>query len=260
VSAVITPTAYWSAVTVGAVLCVSLCVTARHRPGRWTVIVARIIGLLLAADVITYSVAQAVAGSWSARTSLPLALCDAAVVVAAIACWWRIPVLVELTYFWGLAGTLQAVITPDLNVGFPHLVFFEYLVGHLGIVAAALFLVVGMRIAPRPGAVPRVFLISVAYTAFVGTVDGLTGANYMFLRRPPGEWTLLRVMGPWPWYTFTAAVVALVVFTLLDLPFWAGRRPLSAAADGSEIGPHDDRRPVPTGPSARPGGRLRSTH
>jgi hypothetical integral membrane protein (TIGR02206 family) len=182
-------------------------------------------------------------------------------VVAAIACWWRIPVLVELTYFWGLAGTLQAVITPDLNVGFPHLVFFEYLIGHLGIVAAALFLVVGMRIVPRPGAVPRVFLISVVYTAIVGTVDGLTDANYMFLRRPPGEWTLLRVMGPWPWYTLTAAGVALVLFTLLDLPFRAGRRAASSAADSrSEIGPHEEARPFPTGPSATPDGRLHSTH
>ncbi len=259
-TAVITPTAYWSAVAVGAALCVGLCVVARRRPGPWTIIVARIIGLLLAADVITYSVAQALAGSWSASTSLPLALCDAAVVVAAIACWWRIPVLVELTYFWGMAGTLQAVITPDLNVGFPHLVFFEYLVGHLGIVAAALFLVVGMRIAPRPGAVRRVFLISVVYTAVVGTVDGLTGANYMFLRRPPGEWTLLRVMGPWPWYTLTAALVALVLFTLLDLPFRAGRRATSPALNGPpDVGPQEDRLPVPSGPSTTPEGRLGSS-
>ena len=223
-NAVITPTAYWSSVAMAAVLCVSLCLLARRRPGPWTVVVARVIGLILAADVITYSVSLAVAGTWSAKTSLPLALCDAAVVVAAVACWWRIPMLVELTYFWGLAGTLQAVITPDLNVGFPHLVFFEYVVGHVAIVASALFLVVGMRIVPRPGAVRRVFLISLAYTAMVGAVDAVTDANYMFLRQPPGEWTLLRVMGPWPWYVVTAAFVALGLFTLLDLPFRAGRR------------------------------------
>ncbi len=193
---------------------------------------ARIIGLVLGADVIAYSVSLVVAGTWSAKTSLPLALCDAAVVVAAVACWWRVPVLVELTYFWGLAGTLQAVITPDLNVGFPHLVFFEYVVGHVAIVASALFLVVGLRIVPRQGAVSRVFFISIAYTAVVGAVDALTGANYMFLRRPPGEWTLLRIMGPWPWYVLTAAFVALGMFTLLDLPFRASRRNGPTSATG----------------------------
>jgi hypothetical integral membrane protein (TIGR02206 family) len=224
VTAVITPVAYWTSVALAAALCVSLCVAARRRPAPWRQVMARVIGLLLVADIVTYSITLAVAGTWTPKTSLPLALCDAAVVVAAAACWWQVPVLVELTYFWGLAGTLQAVVTPDLNVGFPHLVFFEYVLGHLAIVAAALFLVVGMGIVPRPGAVRRVFLISLAYTAAVGVVDALSGANYMFLRRPPGEWTLLRIMGPWPWYVLTAAVVAWVLFALLDLPFRAGRR------------------------------------
>ena len=90
------------------------------------------------------------AGSFSPTTSLPLALCNMAALVAAAACWWRTALLVELTYFWGLAGTLQAVITPDLNAGFPHLVFFQYTVGHLGIVVAAVYLVVGLGLVPRP--------------------------------------------------------------------------------------------------------------
>jgi len=221
--AVVSPTAYWTAVGVGALTCLSLCLAARRWGGRWRIVVARAIGTALAADIVTYSVGLVVAGTWTAKTSLPLALCNAGVVVAAIACWWRIPLLVELTYFIGLAGTLQAVLTPDLSVAFPHLVFFEYVVGHVGIVAAALFLVVGLRLRPRPGAVFRVFAITAAYTAFVGLVDGLTGANYMFLRRPPGEWTLLRLLGPWPWYVVSAAGVALVLLTLLDLPFRAGR-------------------------------------
>jgi hypothetical integral membrane protein (TIGR02206 family) len=223
VFAVVSPTAYWTAVGLGAVTCAVLCYTARCRPGPWRVVVARLVGLALAADIVAYTVGLVVARTWTAETSLPLALCNAGVVVAAIACWWRMPLLVELTYFIGLAGTLQAVLTPDLAVAFPHLVFFEYVVGHVGIVLAALFLVVGMRLAPRPGAVLRVFAITAAYTAFVGLIDGVTGANYMFLRRPPGEWTLLRLLGPWPWYVVSAAGVALVLLTVLDLPFRRGR-------------------------------------
>ena len=223
-NATISPADYWSSVVVAAIGCIVLCTAARRHPGRWTVLVARVIGLLLAADAVSYTVALVVQGTWSPKTSLPLALCDMGVVVAAVACWWRIALLVEITYFWGLAGTLQGIITPDLNVGFPHLVFFQYVVGHLCIVLAALFLVVGMRIEPRPGAVPRVFGITVGYTAVVGLVDALTGADYMFLREPPGEWTLLRLLGPWPWYLLSATVVALALFTLLDAPFWPGRR------------------------------------
>ena len=222
-TAVVSPGAYWLVVASAAAGLAAVSVVARHHPGPWRVTVLRVIGTLLAADVVTYTAGEVRAGTWAPATSLPLALCNVGVVVAAIACWWQVPLLVELTYFWGLAGTLQAIITPDLNVPFPHLVFFEYLVGHLGIVCAAVFLVAGMRLAPRPGAVPRVFAITAAYTACVGLVDGLSGANYMFLRRPPAEWTLLRLLGPWPWYVVSAAGVGLVLFLLLDLPFRISR-------------------------------------
>ena len=222
--AVVSATAYWTSVAVVAALCAGLCVLALRRPGPWIEVVVRLVGLCLAADAVSYTVAEVRQGTWSAATSLPLALCNVAVLVAAVACWWHVPVLVELTWFWGLAGTLQGLVTPDLDVGFPHLVFVEYVTGHAGIVVAALFLVVGMHRWPRPGAVWRVLLISVAWTVVVGVVDALTGGNYMFLHRRPGEWTLLSVLGPWPWYLLGATGLALALFTLLDAPFWLARR------------------------------------
>jgi hypothetical integral membrane protein (TIGR02206 family) len=241
VEATVSPQAYWSCVVIAAIFCVVLCVEARRRPGTWTIVTARAIGLLLAADAVSYTVAQVEQGQWSWKSSLPLALCNVGVLVAAVACWWRIALLVELTYFWGLAGTLQAIITPDLNVGFPHLVFFQYVLGHTGIVLAALFLVVGLEIEPRPRAVPRVFAITAAYTAFVGLVDGLTGADYMFLRSPPVEWTLLRVLGPWPWYVVSAAGVGLVLFLALNSPFWWSRRHRDRTAGPSHPAPEPAR-------------------
>jgi len=69
-----------------------------------------------------------------------------------------------------------------------------------------------------------IFAITLAYTAAVGLIDALSGANYMFLRRPPSNWTMLKVLGPWPWYIASAAGVALVLLVLLDLPFFIARR------------------------------------
>ncbi|HMK63841.1 MAG TPA: TIGR02206 family membrane protein, partial [Acidimicrobiales bacterium] len=142
--------------------------------------------------------------------------------------------LVELTWFWGMAGTLQAVATPDLDQGFPHLVFFQYTAGHLAIVVVALYLVVGLRHRPRRRAAPRVLAITAAYTAAVGLVDWWTGADYMFLRSPPANWTLLSVLGPWPWYIFSATGVAVVLVTLLDAPFWPGRRRASESVPSGD--------------------------
>jgi hypothetical integral membrane protein (TIGR02206 family) len=217
---VVSSVAYWLGVAIGAVVGTALCVAARRRPGRWTLWAARALSVLLAATAVAFVVYPVVDGTWSARRSLPLDLCDLALVVAALACWqprWRWAL--ELTYFWGLAGTLQAVTTPDLSAGFPHLAFFVFVIGHLAIVLAAVYLVVGLRRVPRRGAVPRVFAITAAYTAFVGVVDWRLDANYMFLRAIPNHASLLSVLGPWPWYLLSAAVVALALLLVLDLPF-----------------------------------------
>jgi hypothetical integral membrane protein (TIGR02206 family) len=221
----VSPAAYGIVVGAGVACTAVLLVEARRHPGPWTIWAARAIGTLLLADAVCFVFSLMTQGRFSVQNSLPLPLCDLGAVVAAAACFWRVTLLVELTYFWGLAGTLQAVVTPDLATPFPHLAFFEYTVGHVCIVMAALFLVVGMRITPQPKAVPRVFAITAAYTALVGLVDGLTGADYMFLRAPPVSWSLLSVLGPWPWYVFSATGVALVLLVLLDLPFWRGRPP-----------------------------------
>jgi hypothetical integral membrane protein (TIGR02206 family) len=219
------PLAYWLFVAAATVVAVVLCVACRRRPGPWVRWAGRGLALVLAADALVFVVRQATSGTWSVQTSLPLALCDVALVVAAVACWypsWSLGV--ELTYFWGLAATLQAVLTPDLHVGFPSVEFVQFVVGHLGIVLAALYLVVGLRIVPRPGAAVRVFAITVAYAAVLGLFNWLTGANYMYLAAPPENPSLLSLLGPWPWYILSATGVAIVLFALLDAPFRAARQ------------------------------------
>lgn len=227
-----TPLVYISMVVATAVLLGIGCFAARSRPGSWTTMVARGLAVVLLAKGALWIFTAVDPGPWSVRTGLPLYLCDISVFIAAAACWWRIPLLVELTYFWGLAGVLQAIVTPELPNGFPHLLFIQYTVGHLAVVSAAVYLTVGLRIAPRPGATVRVFAITVGYTAAVGILDWITGANYMLLRHRPPTWSLLSIMGHWPWYILGATGLAVLFFTLLDAPFWASRR--RARLDASE--------------------------
>jgi uncharacterized membrane protein YwaF len=56
--------------------------------------------MLLAADALAFVTAPVVLHRWSVQDSLPRALCDVALVVAAI-CWWpSLSLAVGLTYFW----------------------------------------------------------------------------------------------------------------------------------------------------------------
>jgi hypothetical protein len=80
------------------------------------------------------------------------------------------------------------------------------------VLAAALLLVFGLGLRPRPGAAWRVFGITAGWTAFVGLVNLALGTNFMYLRRKPLAATPLDAMGPWPLYIVTGGVVALVLF------------------------------------------------
>jgi len=151
---------------------------------------------------------------------LPMHLCDWVTFIAAAALILRRQTLYELTYFWGLAGTLQATITPDLPYGFPHFYFFTFNISHSGILIAAAFLTFGMKFRPQLVSILRAFLWLQSYLVVTVSINLLIDQNYGYLCRKPINPSLLDHLGPWPWYILSLELFALVSFALYYLPFW----------------------------------------
>jgi hypothetical integral membrane protein (TIGR02206 family) len=200
---------------------------ARARPGAWIVPFSRALAVLMFAAYLAENVAIVARGTWSVERSLPLQLTDAVTIISALALWSPRPLLFELAYFWALTASLQAVLTPDLDSAFPSLFFFTYFTAHCGAVVAAVFLAWGHGLVPRQGAVRRVFVATAAFAFVAGLGDLVTGGNYMFLREKPEAASLLDLMGPWPWYILSAALLAIAMFAALDVPFRGRRRALA---------------------------------
>jgi hypothetical integral membrane protein (TIGR02206 family) len=196
-----------------------LWVAASRRPGRWLDGVAAAMAVAIVVAELSWQPYSLANHTWSTRASLPVQLCDVGGFVAAAALVWRQLLLVEVAYFWGLGGTLQAVLTPDLKDHFPSFPYLQFYVTHDLVILAALFLVIGLGLQPRAGAVRRIFLLTLIFAGLVGLIDLATGGNYMYLRQVPVNGTLLSVMGPWPWYIVTGAALTLVVLVILDAPF-----------------------------------------
>ncbi len=197
----------------------ALVVAARTRPGPWIVPAARALAIIIVVNETSWFVWEAARHAFTVQNDLPLHLCDVAAYIAAVALWVRTPLLVELTYFWGIAGTANGVITPDIGSQFPSYLFFQYFIQHGAIPAAGLFLVVGLKIYPRTWAVPRVIAFSLGLLVFDAFANLLTNGNYLFLRSVPPGPNLLSVLGSWPWYIFWGAIVAIAIFVVLDAPF-----------------------------------------
>jgi len=80
----------------------------------------------------------------------------------------------------------------------------------------------GIRITDRGRALAfyaTVFGWTAAYAAAVALFDLATGANFLYLRHKPAQPTMLDGFGPWPLYIAVEALIAIVAFHLLMLPF-----------------------------------------
>ena len=168
--------------------------------------------------------------------ALPLEVCDLALWITVAALLRPTPLLVELSWFWGVAGATVALLTPYLTAPLLSVPSITFLAGHAIIVVNAFFLAGTLPFRPRPGAWLRATLLLYLLVAFDFAADRLLPANYMYLLRKPPIRSALDLMGPWPWYILAAAAVAALVFRLMQLPF---RSPAISSQPPRETAPPD---------------------
>ena len=193
------------------------------RKSRWSRserVVARIIALLLGINYVGYAIYLWVIGEASWEKTLPLQLCDwamAAIIVAFLTGRER---WLEVAYFWGIGGTVQAILTPDLRYAFPDIRFVSFFVGHSGIVIGIAFLMIVRGFRPHFSSIWRTFAWTEVYFVITVVADLITGENYGYLLHKPEAASLLDFLSDnWPVYLLQMHLLALVFFLVLYLPF-----------------------------------------
>jgi hypothetical integral membrane protein (TIGR02206 family) len=198
---------------------------------------ARPVGLLLALLLLLQEAVQVTLVALSQGLTvglLPLHLCTLAVYLTA----WMLVTggqrVYEVVYFWGLGGTTQALLTPELGHGFPSPYFLLFFLGHGLVVVGVAYatLVYGLR--PYAVSILRVALITLAVAAAILVVNLWLGTNFLFLMAKPARASLLDWLGPWPWYWLSLIGIALLTFLILYLPFAVADRRRGA---GHQAGP-----------------------
>lgn len=186
--------------------------------------------------------------TWTLQHSLPLQICSLGVYVVAATLllsartvqtdsqqWW-VQRLFELSYFWGLGGTLQAILTPDVQESFPSPRYFRYFITHGGILVGTLTLMCGLGMRPRRGSWRWIWVATLGLTAFVYFMNRLLEANYMYLAGPPPNPSLFDFLGAGPWSPLQLAGIGalgtLVIFVWYS-PWWLADR-IRAGRQGAE--------------------------
>src|SRR6266498_2476343 len=187
------------------------------------VLAKMIIGVLSAVLILNYVVYLVFIRSrgivdW--QHMLPMQMCDWGMVVVIVAMWTGSQRWFEVAYFWGIGGTLQAVLTPNLRFGFPDWRFISFFTSHCGIIVGVVFLMLTRQYRPYPMSIVRVWLWSEFYFVVTLIADELTGFNYGFLLHKPEAFSVLNFLSDSrPLYLLQMHGVALLFFLGLYAPF-----------------------------------------
>ena len=158
---------------------------------------------------------------WYQIQMLPLEMCDLAAAFGIYALLASDSRAAGPAWFFALSGTLPALITPELNVTFPHIRFVVYFLEHGLTVITPLVLVIGLGVVPRAGAWFRAFLVLNAFAALDGMLNYALGTNFMYLSHKPYGHTPYEWFPSWPSYIAVLEVLVLVLFRILQVPLSA---------------------------------------
>jgi len=207
------------------VLTVSLpfILAAFVRKSRWPRserIVGRFFALLLLLNYVGFEIYLGATEGLLWQKALPFQLCDWAMVAIIVALLTGRERWLEVSYFWGIGGTLQAVLTPDLKYAFPDIHFLTFFIAHSGIVVAIAFMMIVKKFRPHWISIVRVFVWSELYFVLAILVDLLTGENYGYLIHKPAAASLLDALSDHRvLYILQMHLLALIFYIALYLPF-----------------------------------------
>lgn len=158
-------------------------------------------------------------GEFSYLEDLPLFICRLVSFMLPILFWNKSKMLFGVLYFWVMAGTTNALITPDILFGLPHFESLFYWIIHTMLVIVILYGVFVYKWRPQKKDIFRAFVWANIYLAMVFLVNLLLGTNYSYTMHKPINGSILDYFGPWPWYLLTGQLLALILFVLFYIPF-----------------------------------------
>jgi hypothetical integral membrane protein (TIGR02206 family) len=188
---------------------------AQKKRFRWN------LAIILFINEIAWHVWAAYWGIWNIQTMLPLHMCSVVVWLTIYMLLTKNYQIYEISYFLGIGGALQALLTPDITgYGFPHFRAFNSFLAHGLLVSVPIYMSVMEGFRPTLASFKRVFIWANIYLIPVFLLNLLIGSNYLFIAYKPDFPTLLDLLAPWPWYIIQLEVVGFLILFILYLPFF----------------------------------------
>ena len=153
---------------------------------------------------------------------LSLHMCGISVFISCYALYTKNQAAFELSFFWGLAGALQAILTPDpTRFHFGYISTFWSFLSHGIIIMNVFWLIFVDNMRCRKNSLLNTILVTNGAIFIIGIINSAigNGANYWFIcEKPSGDSPFL--IGEWPYYLFTFQLAGILFMSLIYLPMW----------------------------------------
>ena len=153
---------------------------------------------------------------------IPIHMCNLSTIFIGIFLLTKKRIFFEVSFFWGIGGGLNALLTPDVPKNFPDPQYVLFFVGHGLLIVAIVFASLGLKNRPTLSSVRNGIYFSLAVLPIIYLVNFLIGppANYWYLGvKPVGE-SLLDFFPDPPFHIPLLIILGIVVFYLIYSPFW----------------------------------------
>jgi len=148
-------------------------------------------------------------GHWTID-QLPLHICSLLIWLGGIMLVTRNYRIYEFAYFIGIAGALQALLTPDAGIyGFPHYRVFQTFISHGMLITAAVFMTVVEGFRPTWKSFWRVVAGLNIYMVINLPGQPATRTNFLYINHKPLTASLLDMLPPWPYYLIFMELIGL---------------------------------------------------
>lgn len=215
-------TAHWVSLSICMILVVLLFVFKSfiRKKTSLKIVIRWSIAIILIISEVTLELWYLVQGVWDMKHHLPLELCSITLLLAIVMLLTRNQLLYQIVFFAGIAGAVQALLTPNLDYAYPHFRFNQFFIAHIAIIIAALYMTWIEEYKPTWKSVGIAMMVLNILALIVGVINYFVGSNYMFLMHKPSTASILDLLGPHPYYLLAEELIALLTFVMLHLTFF----------------------------------------
>ena len=186
--------------------------TAMEKP------LARALALIIVVELLVKTIGNAAYDvPWNRL--LPLQICDVNALLCALMLIKRSYGAYQVAYFWAMAASIAAMLTPDLRYDFPHPIFAFFFLGHGLSVLGVLYATWVFGFQPWLRSVGIAIVVTALYAGVMMPINFLLDMNYLYLRAKPEAPSVLDYMGPWPWYLIGLVLLCIAACFVVYLPF-----------------------------------------